>query len=239
MITAGYACIDTKLGLKRDGSKAVCSVMGSGPGANLVCAERTPLKHRFAVIGPTVSPAPIPSSQRMAQLVSGAPFEWSILPSEPEIVKIYVSASYFIQRMDRVDSPKCRTMIRGCIKDGGTGEEGVAGVAPWTSGIRVWLWTVRRCQRGTNVRQAFDGASLESLSTGFVASPSRVHEGSGSGESFSFEALLITQSHHGVDEGSPSRRQVACDRCDYQQHNGCAHERDRVGGLESEQHVGD
>ena len=94
-------------------------------------------------------------------------------------------------------------------------------------------------REGPNVRQAFDGASLESLSTGFVASPSRVHEGSGSGESFSFEALLITQSHHGVDEGSPSRRQVACDRCDYQQHNGCAHERDRVGGLESEQHVGD
>src|ERR1700686_1580619 len=104
MITAGYACVDTNLGLRRNGSKAVCGVMRCGPGANAVCAERTPLKHRFAVIGPTVSPAPIPSSHRMAQLVLGALFKWSVLPSEPEIVKIYVSAPDFIQRMNRVDS---------------------------------------------------------------------------------------------------------------------------------------
>src|ERR1700690_2498972 len=125
MITAGYACVDTNLGLRRDGSKSVRGVMRCGPGANALCAERTPLKHRFAVIGPTVSPAPIPCSHRMAQLVLGALFEWSILPSEPEIVKIYVSASYFIQRMDRIDSPKRRAMIRGCIKDAGTVEHGL------------------------------------------------------------------------------------------------------------------
>lgn len=51
--------------------------------------------------------------------------------------------------------------------------------------------------------------------------------------------LLITQSHHWVDQGSSSCWQIARERRDDQEYNGCAGEGERIGWSESEQHVGD
>src|SRR5258705_17071 len=62
MVAVGYACRCANLRPKSGGPKGVCGVVGGGPGANAVWAKRAPLKHRFAVIAPTVSPAPEPSS---------------------------------------------------------------------------------------------------------------------------------------------------------------------------------
>src|SRR6266852_3667336 len=53
----------------------------------------------------------------MAQLVLGILFECRILSSEPEIVKIDVSALDFGQRMDSIHAPKSRAVIRRCIKN--------------------------------------------------------------------------------------------------------------------------
>src|SRR6267154_1625728 len=78
MVAVGYACRCANLRPKSNGPKGVCGVVGGGPGANAVWAKRAPLKHRFAVIAPTVSPAPEPSSHRMTQLVFGTFFECRI-----------------------------------------------------------------------------------------------------------------------------------------------------------------
>src|SRR5260370_855921 len=88
VVAAAYACRCANLRPKSGGPKGVCGVVGRGPGANAIWAKLAPLKHRFAVIAPTVSPSPEPSSHRMTQLVFGALFECCIFPSDSQIVNI-------------------------------------------------------------------------------------------------------------------------------------------------------
>src|SRR5258708_7378446 len=91
MVAACYACRCANLRPNSGGPKGVCGVVGGGPGANAVWAKCAPLKHRFAVIAPTVSPAPESSSHRMTQLVFGPFFESALFPTDSDIVKINVS----------------------------------------------------------------------------------------------------------------------------------------------------
>src|SRR5260370_813998 len=92
IVAGGYACRCANLRPTTSGPKGDWVDVGGGLGAKSVWAKRAHLKHRFAVITPTVSPAPEPSSHRMTQLVFGTLFECRIFPSDSEIVKIDVSA---------------------------------------------------------------------------------------------------------------------------------------------------
>src|SRR5260370_2037162 len=60
MVAVGYACPCANLRPKSGGPKGVCGVVGGGPGANAVCANRPPFKHHFPLILPPLSPAPDP-----------------------------------------------------------------------------------------------------------------------------------------------------------------------------------
>src|SRR5258708_19976093 len=71
----------------------------------------------FGGRGPGVSAGPEPSTHRMAQLVLGTFFECSILPGEPKIVEINVSALDLRQGTNGINAPKSRAVIRGRIKN--------------------------------------------------------------------------------------------------------------------------
>src|SRR5882762_4619833 len=81
------------------------------------CGQMTPIGTWFRCCNSSRFVRPESSAYRMAQLVLGILFECRIRSSEPEIVKVDVSALDLTQRMNSIYAPKARAVIRRRIKD--------------------------------------------------------------------------------------------------------------------------